>query len=76
MVDLLTINFVELREMKQNICVLDVTMNNLHVTQNFEGLEHLLKYYLNFAFFKHQAVLQEIFKVATVAIVDDEVEVI
>ena len=51
-------------------------MNNLHVTQNFECLEHLLKNYLNFAFFKHQAVLQEIFKVATVAIVDDEVEVI
>jgi hypothetical protein len=51
-------------------------MNNLHVTQNFEGLEHLLKYYLNFALFKHQSVFQEIFKVTTIAIVHDEIEVI
>ena len=51
-------------------------MNNLHVTQNFEGSEYLFKYYLNFALFKYQAVFEEIFKVTTVAIVDNEIKVI
>ncbi len=62
--------------MEKNVCIFDISMYNFQVPHYFNSFEDLSKYNLDFFLRKQQPVFEDWFKISSVAIIDDKVEMI